>query len=291
MSWVIIQSLINGILTGGIYALVASGITIVFGVMKVVNFAVGEYITFGMYMAYVAYLITGWNTYALLPFVLLATAIIGLVTFRLCIKPLLGRDSTSFILVTFGLSYALMNLLQMIFGGTPLNVPSDIKTASLQIGSFQIPIPRLIGFCVSFIIIILVDILIRKTRFGRALRATAENSEVAETLGINSTRGYELAFIIGIVLAGIAGLLLTPFYLVSPTAGSTMKTTALMIVVLGGMGNIRGAFIGGLMVGVVEALVSTLIATELGPAGIFVVFLIVVYFKPQGLFGKEGRVG
>lgn len=291
MSWVVVQSLINGILTGGIYALVASGITIVFGVMKVVNFAAGEYITYGMYMAYVAYRLTGWNTYALLPFVLVATALVGLITFRLCLKPLLGRESTAFVLVTFGLSYALMNLLQIIFGGNPLNVPSDIKTASLQLGRFQVPLPRLIGFCVGLLAIFVLDLLIRKTKFGRALRATAENSEIAETLGIKSNRCYELSFVIGIALAGMAGLLLTPFYLVSPAAGSTMKTTALMIVVLGGMGSIRGAFIGGLMVGVVEALVSTLVATELGPAGIFIVFLIVVYFRPQGLFGKAGRVG
>jgi len=291
MSWAIVQSLINGILTGGIYALVASGITIIFGVMKVVNFAAGEYITCGMYMAYIAYELTGWNTYALLPFVIIATAAIGFITFRLCFKPLLGRDGITFVLVTFGLSYALMNLLQMIFGGYPLNVPSAIKTVSLQLGSFLVPLPRLIGFGVGLLVIILVDRLIKRTNFGRAIRATAENSEVAETLGINSAKCYEASFIIGIALAGIAGLLLTPFYLVSPTAGATMKTTALMIVVLGGMGSIRGAFLGGILVGVAEALVSTTIATELGPASIFVVFLIVVYFRPQGLFGKAGRVG
>lgn len=291
MSWVVVQSLINGLLTGGIYALVASGITIVFGVMKIVNFAAGEYITFGMYMAYLAYELTGWNTYWLLPFVIVATALVGLITFRLCLKPLLGRDSSSFVLVTFGLSYALMNLLQMIFGGNPLNVPSAIKTVSLKLGIFQIPLPRLIGFGVGLLTIYLVDMLIRKTSFGRAIRTTAENAEVAEILGVYSRRYYEISFIIGIALAGIAGLLLTPFYLVSPTAGSTMKTTALMIVVLGGMGSFKGAFIGGLLVGVIEALVSTLIATELGPASIFVVFLIVVYFRPQGMFGKAGRVG
>lgn len=291
MTWVIGQSLINGILTGGIYALVAVGITIIFGVMKIVNFAVGEYITCGMYIAFVAYSITGWNTYVLFPFVIIAMALIGLVTFKLCLKPLLNRESTAFVLVTFGISYTLMNLLQMIFGAMPLNIPSDIKSASISIGDFTIALPRLIAFVIGLALIIAVDIIIQKTNFGRALRVTAEQSEVAEILGINSKRCFEIAFIIGIVLAGIAGLLMTPFYFVTPTAGTTMKTTALMIVVLGGMGNIRGAFIGGIMVGVVEALVSTLVATELGPAGIFVVFLLVVYFKPQGLFGKGVRVG
>ena len=125
---------------------------------------------------------------------------------------------------------------------------------------------------------------------GRAMRATAESAEIAEMLGINSRRSFAMAFVLGVSLAGLAGVLLTPLYFVTTTTGATLKTTGLMIVVLGGLGDIRGAFIGALMVGVVESLVSSLIAADLGQAGIFLLFLLVVYLRPQGLFGKGARV-
>ena len=291
MLWTIGQSLINGLLTGGIYALVSVGITIVFGVMKMVNFAMGEFVTLGMYMTWVGYTLTGANTYLLIPFVIVTMAIIAFVCFKLSLQPLLGRPNTAFIQVTVGLSFFLTNAIQMVFSPNSLTVPSDIKSSALYIRDFSIALPRLIAFIVGLILVVAISIFLSKSMTGLAMRATAEKAEVAEMLGVNSVKCFTLAFIISISLAGVAGLLLTPIYFVAPTAGNILKTTSMMVVVLGGMGNIKGAMIAGLMVGVAEAMVASLIAPELGPAGIFLLFLFVVYFKPQGLFGKGERVG
>ena len=289
-SWVIGQAIINGILQGGIYALVAVGVTIVFGVMKMVNFAMGEFVTLGMYMTWWCYSLTGLSSYTLIPLVLVIVAIIAWAFFHATLKPLLGRDSTSFILMTFGLSYLLQNSLLIIFGANSLVVASDIKNASLVINDYVFNYPKIIAFAVALTSVIVLNFVLTKTTVGRCMRATSENAEIAEMLGINSVRSFSIAFVLGIVLAGLAGALLTPLYFVTTTTGAALKTTGLMIVVLGGMGNIKGAFIGALMVGIVESLVACLIGADLGPAGIFVLFLIVVYFRPQGLFGKGGRV-
>lgn len=290
MTWVVIQSIINGLLQGGIYALVAVGITVIFGVMKMVNFAMGEFVTLGMYMTWWCYSLTGLSSYTLIPVVLVIVAIIAWGVFHITIKPILGRESTSFILVTFGLSYFIQNAMLIIFGANSLVVESSIKNSSIILGDYVISLPKIIAFCVALCAVVILSFVLNKTSVGRAMRATSENSEIAEMFGINSKRSYTLAFVLGICLAGLAGVLLTPLYFVTTTTGATLKTTGLMIVVLGGLGDIRGAFIGALMVGVVESLVSSLIAADLGQAGIFIMFLIVLYLRPQGLFGKGARV-
>lgn len=295
MLWMLIQSLINGLLAGGVYALVAVGITIIFGVMKMINFAMGEFLMVGMYMTWIGYQLTHVNIYLLIPFVLIAMTIISYICFFTCMKPILGKGSTASILVTVGLSFFLFNLAQIIFGPDFRAVPSSIKTTSLSfelgsLGEFHIGLPRLIALGAAFLLVLLVNYLLERTLFGRAMRATSEKAEVAQMLGINTTRTYALAFMLGIVMAGLTGLLLSPLYYVYPMAGATYKTAPLMAVVLGGMGSIKGAFIGGLMIGVIEGVIGTLVAPDLGPAGIFVLFLFVLYFKPQGLFGKGERV-
>lgn len=290
MSWVIGQSIINGLLAGGIYSLIAVGITIIFGVMKMVNFAAGSYLVWGMYFTWFWYSITGLNAYLLIPLVIISMAVFALLTFRASIYPVLNTGGTTFILVTIGLSFLLQNLAEFLFGTTPKSVPSAIKTGSLVIGNFSIGYARLIAFGVMVLLVFLVNILLNHTLFGRAMRATSENSEVAKMLGIDTDKTYSLAFIIGVVFAGLSGLLLTPIYYVTPTAGSIFRTSALMVVVLGGMGSIKGAFVGGLLVGIAEALVGGLISADLGPVGICVLFLIVLYVRPQGLFGKGARV-
>lgn len=290
MLWVIGQGIINGLLQGGIYALVAVGITIVFGVMKMVNFAMGEFVTLGMYMTWFCYSLTGWSPYTCMPIVLIVVALIAWACFHLTIKPLLNRDRTSLILMTFGLSYLIMNGMLLLFGANSLVVQSDIKNESLEINNFIFSYPKLIAFGVVVVCVVVLNTVLSKTTLGRALRATAENAEIAEMMGVNSTKAFCIAFVIGVSLAGMAGLLLTPLYFVTTTTGAALKTTGLMIVVLGGMGDIRGAMIGALMVGVVESLVSCLFSAELGPLGIFLLFLFVIYFKPQGLLGKGARV-
>ena len=290
--WLTGQGLINGLLNGGVYALIAVGVSVVFGVMKIVNFAMGEFLTTGMFVAYVIYGLTGFNTYALIPFVAIIMVGVGSICFKLCIKPLLKRkDSSAYILVTVGLSFILVNLIQIIFGADFKSVPSDIKSTSIILGDFTVGLPRLIALCVSIVLVVALSLVMKKTYFGRAMRAAAENENIAQMLGINTKLTFNIAFTISAVFAGIAGTMLTPLYMIYPSIGSQYNTFGVIAVVLGGMGNIWGALVGGLMLGVIEAVIGAHISTDLGQAAIFVLFLIVVYFKPQGLFGKKVRVG
>lgn len=288
-SWVIIQSIINGLLSGGVYALVAVGITIIFGVMKIVNFAAGAYLIWGMYFTWLWNVKTGLSPYALIPLVTISMIIFGYVTFKLTVRKVINKGNTSLILITVGLSFFLQNLAETIFGTNPLTVSSSIKNTSFRIGKFTLGYPRLIAFVAVLILVFIVNILLNKTLMGRAMRATSEKPEVAKLLGINTEKVYTFSFVLGVTLAALSGLLITPLYYVSATVGNTFRNAPIMIVVLGGMGSIKGALIGGLLVGIVEQLVSTLVSPDLGTAGICILFLIVLYLKPYGLFGKGGR--
>ncbi|NLF27375.1 MAG: branched-chain amino acid ABC transporter permease, partial [Clostridiales bacterium] len=157
MWWLIGQGLISGILSGGVYALIAVGLSVVFGVMKIVNFAMGEFLTTGMYVAFVGYMLTGYSAYALIPFVIIVMVAVGSVSFTLAIKPLIKRkDPSSFIMVTVGLSFFLINLVQIVFGADYMSIPSAIKSASIAIGDFTVGVPRLIALCVSIVLVVLL---------------------------------------------------------------------------------------------------------------------------------------
>lgn len=289
MVWVFFQSLINGILAGGVYALVGVGITIIFGVMKMVNFAASAQLVWGMYFTYIFYAVTGLNCYWAIPFVAICMGAFAWIIFKLTVRPLLGSDQTSFILVTLGLSYFLQNLAEFIFGTSPKSVPSSIKTSSIFIGDYSIGLPRLIAFCVMVVLVLGVYILLNKTTLGRAMRATAEKPEVAQMLGINTKKTFTIAFMIGVIFAGLSGLLVTPLYYVTSTAGSVFRTTAVIAVIIGGLGDIKGALVGGLTIGIIESLVTGMISIDLGPVGVCVALLIVLYLRPQGFFGKGER--
>jgi branched-chain amino acid transport system permease protein len=290
-SWVLGQSIINGFLLGGVYSLVGVGITIIFGVMKMVNFAAGSYLVWGMYFTYFWQHTLGGEVspYLLSPLVILSMIVFGFVSFKLTIRRVLNSGDTSFILITVGLMFFLQNLAETFLGTTPLTVNSSLKLLSFQAGGFTFGYPRLIAFGVMLLLVLLVNILLNQTLLGRAMRATSEKPEVAKMLGVNTERTYTIAFIMGVTLAALAGLLVTPLYYVSVSASTAFRIAPLMVIVLGGMGSIKGSLIGGMLVGVVEACVSTLIDTQLSTAGICILFLIVIYLKPRGLFGKKER--
>ena len=288
--WSIVQSLINGVLSGGVYALIAVGITIIFGVMRLINFASGAFLVIGMYLGWLAYSITGWNYYELIPFVAFGSAILGYLSFRLTMIPILNKSRDAGLLVTVGLAFLLQNLVLIVFGNNPLTLPSALSDASIQIGKYFIGLPRVIAFGTALILVVLVTALVNKTRFGKAMRATSENTEIAEMLGIKTNTIFALAWTLGIVLMGIGGLMITPLYFVQSSLGSTFRTTPIIAVVLGGLGSIKGAFISGILLGVVESLVATNIASDLGPLGIFVLYLVMFYILPRGLFGERERV-
>ena len=220
--------------------------------------------------------------------------VFGYVTFKLSINKVIKIGGTSFILITVGLSFFLQNLAETIFGTQPLTVASSIKQASFRVGSIaNLPIvvglPRLIAFGVMLVLVIGVYILLNRTILGRAMRATSEKPEVATMLGINTQRTYTVAFILGVTFAGLSGCIITPLYYVQANVGDIFRTAPLMVVVMGGMGDIKGALVAGLLAGIVEQIVATLVSADLGAVGICLLFLFILYIKPYGLFGKGER--
>ena len=316
-AWIIGQSIINGLLAGGVYALVGVGMTIIFGVMKMVNFAAGSYLVWGMYFTYFWQSLFGGtiSPYLLIPLIILSMIVFGFISFKLTIRRVLGTSDTSYILITVGLMFFLQNLAETFLGTRPLSVyvPESYKNGSITLrnlltsvipslensqslaasplGALTLGYPRLIAFGAMVILVLGINLLLNKTLLGRAMRATSENAEVAKMLGIDTERTYTIAFILGVTLAALAGLLVTPLYYVSVSAALAFRTAPLMVIVLGGMGSIKGSFFGGLLVGVVEALATTLVDTQLSVASISILFLIVIYLRPQGLFGKRMRTG
>jgi len=290
MVWLVGQTIINGLLAGGVYALVAVGLTVVFGVMKMINFAMGDFLMLGMYMTWICHMTFGMDSYRSIIFVIPMMAIAAFIVFQLFMRPILGKSGETFILVTVGLSFILQNLVQLVFGTAPLTVQSNIKASAFFVGDFSIGFPRFIAFIVAMVLVLILHLVISRTKIGRSMRATAENTDVAQILGINTLVVYTFSFMVGIVMAGISGLLLTPIYYVTSQIGSLFKTNAMMAVVMGGLGDIRGALLAGLSIGLIEALVGSIIAPDLGPAGIFIMFLIVLRLKPNGLFSKQGRL-
>ncbi len=289
MGYLLGQSLINGLMIGGVYALIAVGLTIIFGVMKIINFAQGEFLMLGMYLTWIIYSVTGLSPYVLIPLVFALMFLFGMGAFQTVFRPLIGRDSTRFILLTMGLSYFLENAAQLVFSNTYRTVITSVKDSAIRASALSISTPRLIAFLVALVLVTLVFLFLKHSKVGRAMRATAENREVAQMLGINTNRTFLFSFALGVAMAGLAGLLLTPIYYVYPRVGGSFKTIAMVVVVLGGLGNTAGALIGGLIAGIVEAFVGTYVALDLAPAGVFALLLLVLYFRPQGLFGKGAR--
>lgn len=290
------QAIINGLLIGGVYALIAVGLTMIQGVMKIVNFAQGEFLAIGMYISYVLYqlLPAGSLPYWLLLPVAVIMFFIGSIVFKATISKVIGRGTTSYILLTVGLSYLLSNGLQLIFGPNyySLQVSDGLKYGTVEALkglNLYVQDSRLIAFGFALVFVLFINWFLNKTDIGCAMRATAENQTVAASLGINTKFCFICAFSLGIMFAGISGLLITPMFMAYPKIGSTFSIIAMSSMVLGGLGNIKGAMIGGLVIGIVESLTSIYISSELSPVVINSVLMIVLIFRPYGLFGKGER--
>lgn len=290
-----LQVIINGLLIGGVYALLAVGLTMIFGVMKVINFAQSEYMMLGMYLTYSLYTLFNLGESATPYLFILPIAaimlIFGVVVFTIFIRPIVGRDNVSFILLTVGLSYMFQNAAQILFTANPLAIDTAIKSSSIywQAADLSISTAKLVAAVLAVAFVLLVSLFLNKTDTGRAMRATSENQEVATLLGINPKKTFMLAFGLGAMFAGIAGVLLSPIYTVYPRVGTLFSTTTFAVVILGGLGNVKGALFGGLLVGIVENIVGTAVALDLAPVGVFVMFIIVMLLRPNGLFGIGGR--
>jgi branched-chain amino acid transport system permease protein len=283
---IFIQAVVNGIMIGGIYALVAVGLTLIFGVMDVVNFAQGEFVMLGMFVTYLLHLLLGLDPTVSIIIALPIMFCLGALVQKTLIARVVGLPHESQILLTLGISVLLMNLTLLIMGADPHSIQTSYKFSSIQIGPILIMLPRFIAFVVAMVASIILWLFLSRTELGRGLRAVAEKPEVAILMGINPKKMHWLAFGVGIALAGVAGTVVTPFRYIYPNVGQVYVLIAFVIVVLGGMGDIPGAILGAFVIGVTESLTSQYVALDLAMLGPYIIFILVLLFKPTGILGK-----
>jgi branched-chain amino acid transport system permease protein len=289
----IIEDMINGILMGSIYGLTAMGLTIIFGVLKVINFAHGSLLMVGMYAAYWAISLTGIHPYLALVIVIPAMFIFGYYLQDIVIKPIFiaeknVREPITVIIVTTGIWYILDNLALLVFGPQYRSLSSNpLQGQMLELGEMFVSVPKLYGFITAIVTAGAIHWFMKNTLMGRAIRATSMDREAASLMGINQYRIYNVAFGIGAATTGIAAVTLLPFYNVFPTVGVLFDIKGFIIVVLGGLGSISGALIGGIIVGLIESVGPQFMTATWTEAIVYGLFLIVLFVKPSGLFGQK----
>ena len=288
----LIQAVLNGIMMGAMYGLTALGLTLIFGVMKVVNFAHGSLLMVGMFAAYWLIKLTGIHPYLALLIVPPFLFLFGYFLQDIVIKPVFKaeqqvREPLTVIIVTTGVWYVLDNLALMLFGAEYRTVHTAITGTSFSIGELIVSVPKFSGFVVSMGTAAALWLFMRKTRTGKALQATSLDREAANLMGINQYRIYNLAFGIGTAIAGVAGCVIMPFYSVYPSVGVVFDIRAFIIVVLGGLGSIQGAMLGGLVVGLIESVFPLFMTSTWTEAIIYAIFLVILFVKPSGFFGHK----
>ena len=282
--------LVTGIALGAVYALLALGLSLIFGMLTVVNFAHGAFFMVGAFLGVYTLGVTGsfWFSLLLVP---LATGLMGLVTERFLVRPLYGRGIDYPLLLTFGLSYVLVDAMRLAFGieGLPSSTPALLRGAT-DLGFGMFPTYRLFLVFAAAVVIGGLWLFIERTRYGLIIRAGARDPEIVQVLGIDVAKVWWLVFGLGTAIAGLAGVLAAPTRAVNPEMGITVLAESFVVTVVGGMGSLPGAVVAGLLVGVVFSMTS-LFAPDLAELSIFVLMAVVLLIRPQGFFGKAGLMG
>jgi branched-chain amino acid transport system permease protein len=282
-----LQVLVAGILTGGVYALVGIGLSLVFGVMRVVNFAHGEFVALGMYMSLLLFQRLHVDPFLSILILLPAIAVLGYVVERVLISPMIGAPEHMTILMTVGVGLVISNLLLYGFGAQPQSIYTWYSTKTVSPGGVTFSAPLAVSFLITVGVILGLYWVLMRTEVGRAVRATAQHRDAAELQGVDTARVRGLAFGIGVGLAAIAGALVLPVLYVIPTVGGVFALKAFVVTVLSGMGNVLGAIGGGLILGVTESLGAAYVSSAYRDAFGLVAFLFVLLVRPAGLFGKS----
>jgi branched-chain amino acid transport system permease protein len=277
---------INGLMSGAVYALIAVGLTLVYGVLHIINFAHGAILGAAMFAAFLAFQ-AGLDPYlAMAPLAVLFFAL-GYGAQRLVIGPASHGDERNVLLITLALSIVIENLLLAVFGSDTRTIDTPYGFSTLDLGFVFLALPKIVGFAVSCVIAAALWALLTKTDTGKAIRAVAKERMGAALVGIDPPHIYAVTFGLSAACLAVAACLLLPIYYVNPRVGEAYVLVAFTIVVLGGMGSVSGALVGGLFVGVVESLSGLFLGESLGQIGIFVMFILVLLFRPSGMFGER----
>ena len=287
----LLEQLINGLSTGSIYALIALGYTMVYGLAKMSNFAHGDIIMVGAYALYVAVLTLHVPVIPAVLITIAVCAVLGITVEKVAYKPLRKAPPLAVLITAIGVSYLLQNLALLIFNATPIPFQSVIKVPSVKIGGLTISGITLVTMAIMLISMILLTLFINKTKAGSAMRAVSEDKGAAELMGINVNQTISMTFAIGSALAAVAGILyICQYQSLRPTLGALPGIKAFVAAVLGGIGSVPGAMLGGILLGVIESLGKAYISTELSDAIVFGVLVVVLLVKPSGLLGKRKKV-
>jgi branched-chain amino acid transport system permease protein len=287
----LLQHILNAVVLGGTYALLGIGLTLIFGIMRVVNFTHGELYAFGGYAMYLLASMLGMNFFVALAFAIAAGFLVGLVIEFVLLRPVRGADIDTTMLVMIGAWIVMQNTELMAWGGVAKSVTTPFPETPLVVGPVSVSPLRLFVLAMALLLIVGTYLLINRSRLGMAMRATFQDGDVAALMGVNIDGIYAATFAIGSALAAAAGALLGPVFLVTPSMGDLAALKAFAIVILGGLGNVTGATLGGFILAFAEEIGAGYISSGYRDAMGFLIIILVLLFKPTGLFVRAERVG
>lgn len=281
-----LQQLTNGVVIGASYALIAVGLTMIFGMMHIVNFAHGEFYMLGGFMAFVFASQLRVNFFLSVVLAIAAVMIVGYLVERSVLRPMLGQSIESTMLATIGVSFFLQNMALIIWGPFPKTISAPFSQVPIKLGPIYLTESRLFAMAVAVVVILGAHYVLQRTKLGRAMRSTFQDRDAAALAGVNITQIYSMTFNLGAGLAATAGALLGAIFVVYPSMGDLATLKAFAVVIMGGMGNFLGAIVGGFILGIAESLGAGFISSGYKDAIGFIIIILVLMLKPEGLFGK-----
>jgi branched-chain amino acid transport system permease protein len=283
----LLQSLLDGLLIGGVYSLMAIGLTLIFGVMKIINFAHGSIIMLGMYLTYWAAVLLHVDPYVSILITIPILFIFGVCFQRFLIDPIIEAPEHNQLLLTLGASLILENLAVFFWSPDYRVMTTHYADINFYIGDVTISLVKLLAFGLAMLLAAILYLVLAKTDLGKAIRAASDEPSGALLVGINVRRICLISFGIGAALAGVSGAAITPFFPIYPYVGGLFVITAFVVVVLGGMGNLLGAFVGGLIIGLADSIGGILLPGAMKSIISFTIFILIILFRPGGLFGRN----
>jgi branched-chain amino acid transport system permease protein len=288
---ILLSALLNGLTTGAVYALIALGLTLIYGVLHIINFAHGASLMMALYGVYALKERWGIDPYVALPLMVPAMFVLGYAMQRMVINRASHGKDENILLVTLGLSIVMENMALLFFKSDTRTIDTAYTLTTVAIGpesaQVMVSLPKLVAFAGALVVSALLIVILQRTDLGRAIRAVAKEKQGARLMGIDVEHVYAMCFGLGLACLGAAACFLLPAYYVNPQVGNGFVLVAFTVVVLGGMGSFAGALLGGLLIGVVESFGGLFLGESLGQVGIFVIFIGVLLLRPEGLFGAK----